>query len=345
MPSAADDIRRAIDRAGGPLRFDEYLDVALYGENGFYSGGGRAGRDGDFLTSPEVGPLFGTVLARALQSWWNDAGRPVPFVVVEIGAGPGTLARAVLASGEAFVGALRWCAVEKSHAQQLMHPSEVESRSDIPAERAHVVIGNEILDNVPFRLFVNDGGWKESHVDIVAGQCVEVLRPCAPDVIGLPESAPHGARIPLQTAAAELVDRCASIVNQGRMLFFDYCTDATAELAAMPWREWLRTYQRHGRGRHYLVAPGEQDVTAQVALDQLAVAVPGMTVVSQADFLRTWGIDELVAEGRRAWDAAAHNPTVAALRMRSRVREAEALTDPAGLGGFHVLQWTIDANV
>ena len=345
MPSAADDLRRAIDRAGGPLRFDEYLDIALYGEHGFYSGAGRAGRDGDFLTSPEVGPLFGAVLARLLQSWWQDAGRPDPYVVVEIGAGPGTLARSVLGSGESCTEHMRWVAVEKSHVQRTLHPPAVESRSDIPDETAHVVIGNEILDNVPFRLFVHDGGWKESYVDVVAQRCVEVLRPCTPDVVGLPESAPHGARVPLQTGAAELVRRCRSIIDSGHMLFFDYCTETTAELAAMPWREWLRTYKRHGRGGHYLVAPGEQDVTAQVALDQLAASVPGMITVTQADFLRGWGIDVLVEEGRRAWDAAAQSPTVAALRMRSRVREAEALTDPTGLGAFRVLQWTIGAHV
>jgi hypothetical protein len=46
-----------------------------------------------------------------------------------------------------------------------------------------------------------------------------------------------------------------------------------------------------------------------------------------------------VAEGRRAWDAAASSPDLAAMAMRSRSREAEALLDPSGLGGFSVLRW------
>ena len=58
--------------------------------------GGSAGRRGDFITSPEVGPLFGVVIARYLDAEWERIGRPDPFTVVDVGAGPGTLARSVL---------------------------------------------------------------------------------------------------------------------------------------------------------------------------------------------------------------------------------------------------------
>src|SRR5687768_8045326 len=91
-------VRQAIERRG-PLPFDEVMALALYHrEHGFYSTVGRAGRRGDFITSPEVGPLFGAVVGRALDGWWTEAGRPDVFTVVEAGAGPGTLARSVLAA-------------------------------------------------------------------------------------------------------------------------------------------------------------------------------------------------------------------------------------------------------
>ncbi|MEL7207110.1 MAG: SAM-dependent methyltransferase, partial [Actinomycetota bacterium] len=55
-------------RSEGPLRFDEYLEVVLYDpDHGFYAGDAGAGRGRDFLTAPEVGPLFGAVLARAID--------------------------------------------------------------------------------------------------------------------------------------------------------------------------------------------------------------------------------------------------------------------------------------
>jgi SAM-dependent MidA family methyltransferase len=339
VPSAADELRRAIAGAGGALRFDRYLDVALYGEHGFYSVTGRAGRRGDFLTSPEVGPLFGTVIARALDEWWVELGCPAPFRVVEIGAGPGTLARSVLASGARCIDTLRWIAVERSPAQRGLHPSAIESRIDLPTDPVHVVIGNEVLDNVPFRLLVNDGGWKESHVAVAGERFVEVLRPFT-GTRHLPTDAPHGARIPLQDEAVELIRACRRLVSVGHMLFFDYCTPTTDNLARMPWREWLRTYRQHDRGGHYLDAPGEQDITCQVVLDQVIGGVDGAGVTTQAAFLGRWGVDALVDEGRRAWEAAASRPSVAALRMRSRVRESEALLDPHGLGGFTVMHWS-----
>ena len=67
------------------VAFSTFVERALYDAgDGFYATGGRAGRGGgDFLTSPEVGPLFGAVLARALDAWWDELGRPDPFVVVE----------------------------------------------------------------------------------------------------------------------------------------------------------------------------------------------------------------------------------------------------------------------
>src|SRR3954447_21241085 len=74
------------DRPGGS--FSDFLDVALYGPDGFYERGGAPGRRADFLTSPEVGPLFSEVLLRAIDSWCEG-----PCRVVEVGAGPGSLAR------------------------------------------------------------------------------------------------------------------------------------------------------------------------------------------------------------------------------------------------------------
>src|SRR5947207_7066724 len=101
----------------GPLSFADYLDLALYdADGGFYASGGRAGRGGDFLTSPEVGPLFGAVVARALDAWWGELGQPDPFVVVEAAAGAGALARAVLDAGPACSLALRYMLVERSDA-------------------------------------------------------------------------------------------------------------------------------------------------------------------------------------------------------------------------------------
>ena len=339
MPSAADEITAAIAAAGGAIPFSEYMQLALYGQGGFYTTGGRAGRrGGDFITSAEVGPLFGTVIARALDAWWKELGSPSRFDVVECGAGPGTLARSILAAEPECADAMHYVAVEISASQRALHPQGVESRESMPdGPITGVILANELLDNLPFRLFVFDGSWMEASVaQATDGQFVEVLR--APDVVPscLPQTAPHGSRAPVQDAAAAWVRDCLSKINHGRLLLFDYCSVSTAEMALTPWREWLRTYRDQGRGTHYLSDPGSQDITAQVMLDQLPA---GFASLTQADFLKQWGIDELVREGADHWEKLKHAPDVAAMKMRSRSSEATSLTHLSGLGTFNALSW------
>jgi SAM-dependent MidA family methyltransferase len=339
VPSAADEISAAIAAAGGAIPFSEYMQLALYGQGGFYTTGGRAGRrGGDFITSAEVGPLFGTVIARALDAWWKELGSPSRFDVVECGAGPGTLARSILAAEPECADAMHYVAVEISASQRALHPQGVESRESMPdGPITGVILANELLDNLPFRLFVFDGSWMEASVaQATDGQFVEVLR--APDVVPscLPQTAPHGSRAPVQDAAAAWVRDCLSKINHGRLLLFDYCSVSTAEMALTPWREWLRTYRDQGRGTHYLSDPGSQDITAQVMLDQLPA---GFASLTQADFLKQWGIDELVREGADHWEKLKHAPDVAAMKMRSRSSEATSLTHLSGLGTFNALSW------
>ena len=339
MPSAADEITAAIAAAGGAISFSDYMQLALYGQDGFYTTGGRAGRrGGDFITSPEVGPLFGTVIARALDAWWKELGSPNQFDVVECGAGPGTLARSILAAQPECAAAMQYVAVELSASQRALHPQGVKSCETMPDGPINgVILANELLDNLPFRLFVFDGAWMEAFVSLASGgQFVEVLR--TPDVVPscLPKTAPLGSRAPIQDLAASWVRDSLANISNGLLLLLDYCSTSTAEIALTPWREWLRTYRDQGRGTHYLTEPGSQDITTQVMIDQLPT---GFTSSTQADFLMQWGIDELVCEGSDYWESMKTAPDVAAMKMRSRATEAKSLTDQSGLGVFSVLSW------
>ena len=99
------------------MRFDEFMELALYHpEFGFYARGRGAGRGADFLTSPSVGPLFGAVLARALDAWWDELENPDPYTVIEAGAADGRLARDILAAEPRCAPALRYLLVEQSPA-------------------------------------------------------------------------------------------------------------------------------------------------------------------------------------------------------------------------------------
>jgi SAM-dependent MidA family methyltransferase len=142
----------------------------------------------------------------------------------------------------------------------------------------------------------------------------------------------------VQDTAAEWVTRALSRIAVGRLVVIDYCTASTADLVAVPWRNWLRTYRRHERGVHYLRDIGLQDITTHVCRDQL----PACDLLEdQATFLRRLGIEQLVEEGRQYWHEHAGAPDLAAMKMRSRIQESEALLDPSGLGGFSVMEWLV----
>jgi len=354
------------------------MELALYGEGGFYSTGAMTGRRGHFITSPEVGTLFATVLAGALDSWWADLGRPDPFLVVEVGAGVGTLAAGIRRAQPRCSPALRYVLVERSSALRdrqarrltLEPPSSLlragpgadddddepdpsvgtgpmfTSLTDLPGEPfTGVVLANELVDNMAFVLLQRaECGWSEVRVGEEGADLVELLVPASPrlaeEADRLAPDAPHGARIPIQRRARTWLRDAHAKVHRGRVVMVDY-TATTPTLAARRWEEWLRTYRVHGRGGHPLSAPGEQDVTCEVAVDQLATVGPPSEDRSQAEFLRFHGLEELVEGARATWRERAGVGDLQALRARSLVGEAEALTDPAGLGAFRVLEWDL----
>jgi SAM-dependent MidA family methyltransferase len=330
------------------ISFAEFMEVALYDPaRGFYGANGAAGRRVDFLTSVEVGPLFGAVIARAIDSWWDGLGRPDPFIVVEAGAGRGYLAESILGASPRCADALRYAAVERSVRLRDAHPAGVTSLADLPAEPfAGVILCNELLDNLAFALVErSDDGWMEVRVgQDEEGTLVEQLESAEAHLSALAAQlapgAPAGGRIPIQAEAGGWVAQALDLLVRGRLVVIDYAVPSTAELASRPWTEWLRTYTAHRRGGHPLEAPGHQDITTEVCVDQLALAArPPDRDRSQAAFLRAHGIDEFWDDARRRWHAGAAKGDLEAFRARSAISEAAALTDPASLGGFRVLEW------
>lgn len=373
--SATDIVVDTIHR-NGPVPVSQVLDVALYHpKHGFYEVGGTAGRgDGDFLTSPEVGALFGAVVARALDGWWADLGHPDPFLVVEAGAGPGKLARTVLAAEPECGPSLRYVLVDRAAAQRVRHrdlpleepalvlpPLDPDNGAVVPgapcgplvtslaalprvADVPVVVLANELLDNLPCDLAqLGPDGWQEVRIGRRGRNLEELLVPLDPPrselLDRLVPDAPEGARVPLQDQAGDwLREALGSAGERGRVVVVDYATE-TAALARRPQETWLRTYRGHGRGLGYLHDLGVQDVTCEVAVDQLAAVRPPARDLAQQAWLKEWGIDQLVTAAEAEWRERAPTGDLAALKARSRINEARALVDPEGLGAFRVLEW------
>ena len=264
---------RGLVRREGPVTFDRFMEVALYDPvGGFFARGRGAGRAGaDFITSPQVGSLFGALVARALDRWWRAEGEPDPFVVVEAGAGDGRLARDVQRAEPQCALALRYVLVERSavlrDAQRERLPIEPADEAlgafrhevgedrpvpatgigplfaqldDVPAVPFDgVLLANELLDNLPFGIAQWRGdGWDEVLVACADDdRFTEVLVP-ARDVdderlraITARLAIEPAARLPIPRGIDDWFARAAGALRHGYCCLVDYA-DGAAEMLA-----------------------------------------------------------------------------------------------------------------
>ncbi len=201
------------------------------------------------------------------------------------------------------------------------------------------MLANELLDNLPFRLAVHDGAWREAYVVAERdGTFGEVLSaPFDPLPAVLPATAGHGARAPLLDAAAAWVAEAAPPRGSG-VRWSSSTTSGRRRPCSPPssgGRGCGRTAATSGDATRW---PIRASRTSPSTSPSTSCRSPTPSARRTSSCSR-WGIDELVDDGRRAWQAAAAAPDLAALRMRSRPTEAAALLDPSGLGGFGVVQW------
>ena len=196
-----------------------------------------------------------------------------------------------------------------------------------------VVFANELLDNLPFRIVERrDGAWWEVRVAVDGDALVESVVPAAASSRPRPTwwsaDAPDGARVPVpDRAARSWLRACAVALRRGRLVVVDYAATG-AELVERGADGWLRTYRDHDRGVAPLVAPGRaghhRRRPARVpGARGGAGRVPPRARRDAGRVAAELGIDELVADARREWDARAH------------VGDLEALVTAAGSRGPH----------
>jgi SAM-dependent MidA family methyltransferase len=156
-------LAQTLNRQGGWIGFDTFMRTALYEPGlGYYSGPMRRfGPQGDFVTAPEISPLFGGCVASACRDWFEQ----VDPVITEFGAGTGQLAAQVLNALDRMDAAPRdYQIIELSaslrqqqlHTLQTLAPqmvSRVQWLDGLPDQFNGVVLANEVLDAMPVRLF------------------------------------------------------------------------------------------------------------------------------------------------------------------------------------------------
>ena len=248
------------------------------------------------------------MLVRALDAWWDAQGRPDAFTVYDAGAGAGTLGRSLALAGSPH----RYVAVDRSTAQRARHQG-LESAAELPdGPLVGVVLANELLDNLPFDLTV--GG-----------------RPFDPG-----QDWPETGLAPRQDQARQWVEGVLARLR-GRLVVVDYVS-TTAAMATRPWPSGCApTGPRPGRRTRWTTSATR---TSPPRWPSTSSRRPTGTTARPTGSGRG-ASTSLVEEGRRIWHERAHLGDLEAIRARSRVNEAEALLDPAGLGSFRVLEWSV----
>jgi SAM-dependent MidA family methyltransferase len=320
----------------GPMPFERFMDLALYHPLGFFGGEVlRSEKAGDFLTSPEVSPLFGETLAHYVEAERQRIGEP--FRLIEVGAGSGSLLKPLLAT--VHVDAL---AVETSPAARAVLAEFVADSDTLPETIRGVVIANELLDNMPMALAQRiEDGWRERWVTAEGDHLVFVDAKPRPGVAAWLDSyagpVPEGGWVEVQLAARQWVADVVGRLEVGSVLLFDY-GDTAQNLLSRRGDGTLRTYRAHHLGPHPLDEPGETDITADVNFTALMDFAPKTTLHRQDEFLAELGLRGRLSELRHAeLEAARAGDEMERLRLRTLKTEAETLLHPRGLGDFRVL--------
>jgi SAM-dependent MidA family methyltransferase len=333
-------IRRQIAAAGGWLPFDRFMASALYAPGlGYYARGatifGSQPLGGsDFVTAPELSPLFGSTLAAALRQALDATGTNALW---EFGAGSGALAAQLLdALGERVTsytivdlsGALR------ARQRERLAPfgERVRWLDALPEAFDGVIVGNEVLDAMPVQLLHFDGdAWFERGVVVHDGRLAfadrptELRPPLAADFV-------PGTTTEIHPQAEAFVRTLAARLRRGAVFFIDYGFPDAEYYLPERWQGTLLCHRAHRVDGDVLADVGDKDITAHVNFSAIALSAQdaGFTVLgytSQARFLINGGILPMLeaAQQRGDW------PLVAATQKLLAEHEMGELFKVLGL--------------
>lgn len=267
----------------GPLTFAAFMEACLYHpEHGYYTQRVPATGGRDYVTSPEVGPLFGRLLTGQLREMWERLEPPARFELVECGAGRGLLGSEILqAAGEQapdFGRALQLTLVEASPrlreeagAALAKFGEQARIADRLPAGGiVGCVLSNELVDALPVHRVVRRAqGLREIYVSARHGELVEIE-----EELSSPELARYldrygaplqdGQQAEVHLAALAWLGQAAQALTRGFLLTLDYGYRAYELYGPAHRRGTLLAYRNHRTRDDWLAWPGQQDLTAQV---------------------------------------------------------------------------------
>lgn len=341
-------IRAEIER-DGPITFARFMQRALYEPNlGYYATSAtRPTRTGDFLTAPELHPLFGHALARQVHQAWQLLGEPDAFVVREYGAGSGALVLSLL-DGLSRMNAkslehIRYQPVELPEQLAITgHSLATAGYGGVLEEPAGSFVGcvlaNEFLDALPVhRVVRRQNELRELLVDWRDGSFVETEGDLSSAALAswFADGDIELADGQIAEVSLELFHWMAAMaadLERGYAFIFDYGAQPRELYGARRAAGTLRAFRGHHVSSDPYSGVGEQDLTAHVDMAALrraalAAGMEPLGVTTQAEFLMGCGLEELVA----AEQAALPDEWPPRLLLRAAVAR---LIDPRQMGGY-----------
>jgi len=333
-------IRGEIAASGGWIGFARYMELALYAPGlGYYSAGARKlGKAGDFVTAPEISPLYGQTLARQVKQVL-DAGFDE---ILEVGAGSGALAATLLEELERSGKTPRNYLIlelsadlrERSRdtlAARVPHLLErVAWLNRLPPSFSGVVLGNEVLDAMPAHVVrVQGGKVEEGGVGIRNDRLDWSWRVASGELLHAARELklPEGFRTEIPLAGRAFVRSLAGVLEKGLALFVDYGFPQKEYYHAQRKDGTLMCHYRHHAHADPFFLPGLQDITSHVDFSAVAAAareggldLAGYT--SQAQFLVNCGITEVMSR----------TPAEDGARFLPLANQANRLMSPAEMG-------------
>ncbi len=333
-----------IGRGGGWISFARYTELALHAPGlGYYSAGARKfGPDGDFVTAPELGPLFACTLARQAAQILRETGGDI----LELGAGSGRLACDLLAELAALdclpqrYWILETSAELKAQQAALLKKElpefapRIEWLTALPASFTGFAFGNEVLDAMQVHVIkARTDGIDELGVGYDGEKFAWSARPAQGAVLAaarelnLPTDNANEYTTEIGLAAQAFVRTLAACIERGVALFIDYGFPAREYYHAQRNKGTLMCHYRQHAHDDPFALVGLQDITAHVDFSALARAgvESGLDLLGycgQARFLINSGITEFL-EKIPAENVKAYLPSSA---------EAQKLLSPAEMG-------------
>jgi SAM-dependent MidA family methyltransferase len=320
-----------LERAGNWISFARYMELALHEPGlGYYAGGARKfGAGGDFITAPELSPLFGRTLARQVAELLAPGES-----VLEFGAGSGALASVLTAELPGVKYEILETSSELRRRQQEALGDRARWLDRLPARFRGVMLANEVVDAMPVHAVAwTRTGLLERGVCANEGQLAWSARPAEGSLadaareieVGIPPSGRYESELALFARA--WMRSLAGRLARGAILVIDYGFPAREYYHPQRSMGTLACHYRHRVHGDPFYLPGLQDITAHVDFSALAQAAAGgglevLGYASQAQFLVNCGITELLAR-EDPQDARRYLPAAAA---------AQKLLSPAEMG-------------